>query len=227
VLRNSPVMVILALATALMAPTRALADPVSVFSNLSQGANYRSGYWDIAFRSVGFGFIPTVDATFQSLTLSLARKPEGESLPFPDADPTITLFQSAGGAPGSALESFHVDHGDLSEVLSPFPTVTLSSSAHPLLRAGELYWIATAAPSGLTFWVSASAPTVGPAAFRPNGADEWSVVTRNQIGGFSVLGDLTAPAEVPEPASMLLVATGVAGVVRAGTRRRLAATVAP
>lgn len=208
---------VLSLAMGAAAPRRAAAEPIQVFSNAGLGASYTAGYWDIAQRTIAFGFMPSEDVMLTSVQLSVARPTEGEHA---TGDPIVTLFASADGAPGTTLESFALEGDDLAQVLTtPFPLRSLISSAQPVLHADTLYWLGVRSHVGLTYWVSAVPLALGPAAFRADGSSDWFVAVRNQIGAFVVTGEPIAGA-TPEPGSMVLVATGVAGVF---VRRRRAA----
>ncbi len=138
----------------------------------------------------------------------------------------VRLMSDAGGAPGSVIEAFH-----LSGVLGPWPgvnpPVVVDSILHPILTAGEQYWIVLSAtsPDTTAVWGDNSFNIFGPHAIRRDGLP-WNVLGNAISSAFRVSGTPLTP--IPEPAGLLSLGVGllILGSYACWRRRRLGATLA-
>jgi hypothetical protein len=131
----------------------------------------------------------------------------------------IRLYNSAGVQPGTVIEAMHLS-GQMPR-LGMFGSghlLTLQSALHPLLRAGETYWLLPfASGDTLAAWNENTQGGNGPFAVS-NQVEPvtWTVTTQNQ-GAFEVNG---TPSPVPEPSGLALAGVGLAGVTGYAWRRR-------
>ncbi len=113
------------------------------------------------------------------------------------SDVDVAILADDSGVPGASLESFSLVLGQAGGVS------TLTSATHPLLTAGNQYWLSVgpAATSASVGWNFANGLSSTVAERPING--QW--LTRTYFpGAFSVSGE---PA--PEPFSLLLIACGL------------------
>jgi PEP-CTERM motif-containing protein len=199
------------------------ADPVVIYSNFGPSPGYLSEGWPnsgwLSSEENGYymGFQLTEAARLTSVTLPVAWAGE---LP---VEFGAWVYSSSGGARGELIERMVV----------PFPadvpprtitTLTLSSSLQPMLSANTLYFL-TASPTRITgqfgfafglLWPWNNAGVSGPViAASPVGMS----VGTGQLGAFQLTGE---PSPVPEPATILLFATGAGFVLQRVRRRRWA-----
>jgi hypothetical protein len=138
-----------------------------------------------------------------------------QSLPFlaPGSSPlSLTLLSDSGDSPGAVLESFV---GTLDPSNPNLQIITVDSTSHPLLQAGDQYWLSftPADPANTAIgWGLASAGYPGiqlPIAENGTGMNSgWGATTMNLANEFSISG---TPAGVPEPPTF-----GLAGVLLLG-----------
>ena len=198
------------------------------------GFTYRAGIgWTInpfaGLADAAMAFTPTGDYTLDALQILLLGPSLGTNFA------TVRLMSDAGGLPGTVLESYQVvlsnstfDPATVNTgALLSMPTV-INSITHPLLTAGTQYWITAGTdPNGSAMWVMSGelanplTGSVGPAAaLRDDGTWVSAVVNPangSTLGSFAVEG---TEAHVPEPATLLLLGSGVGAFARRGLRRR-------
>lgn len=203
------------------------------------GFTYRAGVgWTInpfsGLNDAAMAFTPTGDYTLDALQIVLLGPSVGTHFA------NVQLMSDAGGLPGTVLESFQVvlpgssfDPATVNtgNVLLAMPVV-INSTLHPLLASGAQYWLSAGTdPNGSGMWVmSGVLPTglngsVGPAAaLRDDGT--WVSAAVNPANG-STLGSFAVegtPAAVPEPATLLLLGSGIGVLARRGVRPRRRST---
>jgi hypothetical protein len=132
----------------------------------------------------------------------------------------VALTTSSGGVPGTVLETFR-----FVDAMGPFgrfnPPLAADSVLHPLLLEGEQYWLVASVPQPTTLadWNLASPIDLGRRAFREVGGS-WQVADANVRGAFRVSGTPSGGAEVPEPAALTLLGSGVLGLLGYAWRRK-------
>jgi hypothetical protein len=205
------------------------ADPVVIYSNfgappghlpVSPGGLFQHGWISSEENAYYMGFQLTEAARLTSVIFPMAG---GTSLPVGFA---ASLHSSTGAAPNFSTG------GLIERMVGPFPAdvpaqtitmLTLSSSLQPMLSANTLYFLGVNATGTtgqfgfgfVTFWPWNNAGIQGIVA---NHTPVGTGLSQGTLGAFQLNGE---PSAVPEPATMLLFATGAGLVVQRVRRRRL------
>lgn len=200
----------------LVIPGYAAADSI-IFSNLGPGGTYNPG---VAYgvsgplsqnegsAAIGQPFVPTADFAFDAVEVAFNWVLDTNA-------GTVSLMSDLGGRPGSVLESFGFT--DRPHSSSTDSELALGVSLlRPLLRAGIPYWIvATAEGDAFMAWSHNNTGQFG-TAIRIND-EEWTLRPDLASAAFRVRGS-PVKGVVPEPTSLLLLATGALGVFARRTR---------
>ena len=131
----------------------------------------------------------------------------------------VNLFASADGLPGQLLESFSSNGTPAAGTLSTFQSVR-----QPELVAGLVYFLEARAVGEANGAWFLTVPGLQEQQFRDIyrfGDGPWQEGTRRFEAAFRVSGD-TDVAPVPEPASMILLGTGLAGMTLRRWRQKRA-----
>jgi hypothetical protein len=176
-----------------------------IYSNFGPGNSYISGSaWGIA-TNYAFGESFTPGANYDFADAQLAMSGDG-------TNPQVYLYLESdnGGQPGSILDAMAQQF-----TMVPLPGSSVDTfycTSCPTLSAGTTYWIVASTENGQTaLW---NMNSTGTSAFAtsysgsPNGP--WYVATR--VGGALEVDGTPLTSSTPEPGSLALLATGVAGL---------------
>ena len=230
-MRLSPVAAVLS--AVLWSATTVHADPFILFNTFGPGDSFeRAGGHTVLADPTGItrfaGGIDTANAfqvssesRLESVQLALSRvpestfAPEGTQFVSVGHSADVLLLSDAAGAPGSILESFHLDS------VADTPAVyTLISQNRPVLFGSTRYWlgVSTGPEPTLLSWHSSGQSLTGLVGQRI-GEGPWRVINLfgpNGVDAFRILGVADASA-TPEPSTLLLVFSAVLGVRRRWT----------
>ena len=129
----------------------------------------------------------------------------------------VWLMRDAGNQPGTIIETFH-----FVDAMGAFggihPVLSANSLVHPILTAGNQYWLiaSTPGPDEWAVWHLNSTGDFGPNSFR---ADLGPWVTSN-MGLRSVFRITGTPVAIPEPTLLLLLGVGFATAAFRATRAK-------
>jgi hypothetical protein len=133
----------------------------------------------------------------------------------------LSLRMDNGGKPAAtSLESF-----TFTPVSTGDQYVTENSISHPLLSSGVTYWFVAvgAGTNPGTFWDAANPAVAGTIARTNDGGTTWAPQSTTQLSAFLVNGDPPGAAVIPEPSTLALLGTSLAGLMGAVWRRRRSA----
>ncbi len=195
-LRSRVCLTALALAAALL-PAALQADVI--YTNFGDGDSFLAGSGlivtrdGVAWSSVAMSFTPAASYSLSSIEF-------GASILIPgSAGASLSVFVNDDGHPaGTPMETIALD-GLLPSFGDSSPLLKVKSVVHPLLEAGQTYWIGmNAAAGGLVVWNQTTALTTGFST--TDGAGNWSAWDGVQ-GAVQIKGKLVSetPAPVPDP----------------------------
>jgi len=201
---------------ALTAPSAARAD--IIFTNLGPGNSFDFG----SANPVGFdfftgdrdaqadSFLPLADAILTRLAIGLTAFAGTNTAPV-----TVALAANAGNLPGFVIESWTIPVGGLSGFGAPSLPLFLTSILHPTLSFGTRYWVtASGGVADPIAWNLTLLNDANPTATSVDGGVVWNRLGLSP-GAVQLEGSI-----VPEPASLVLVATGLAVIAGFVRRRR-------
>ena len=205
----------------------AAADSI-ILSNLT-AIDFAAGGPDIASVTSAFRFVAPTTAWLTGVTIWSTENPTQNQW---NGTAEWAIFGDGGnGRPAAAPSDSGVGldvsrrllfEGGQFGSLNREYTFTLDNPTH--LTAGTAYWFAPRFPGQQIAWAGVTPGLPGLVTQRQLGATEWLVVQPGSLG-FELRGQESAP--VPEPASLLLVASGIGGLAlrkrwgrRPPTRRR-------
>lgn len=182
--------------SAVLLPAALRADVI--YTNFGDGDSFLAGSGLIvtrdgaAWSSVAVSFIPAAAYSLTSIEFAastLVSGANGESL---------AIFMDDNGHPaGTPLETIAFD-GQMTPFGASSSLLTVQSTVHPLLEAGQTYWVGmNGANGGLAVWNQTTSPTAGFSA--TDGAGNWSA--DDAIQGAVEL-DGTLLFETPGPGSV-------------------------
>jgi hypothetical protein len=203
----------------------AKADPITVFSNFGPGMSFDSDVdsgWtvngflssDVGQQVISHRFTSSANYLFTKLELPLSRF-QG------DGSVSLYLQSDAAGVPGSVLERMNV------VAISLTPTLLSAKSAdHTALMAGESYWLtAVAGPGVIAGWnwnVIGDVSNASNFASNQLGtpAGPWALDSEGPTRGAFRIQGAPQPAAIPEPATIVLIGSGLAALALPRARRR-------
>lgn len=152
-------------------------------------------------------FTPTGSYTLSSISLATALVTGTNQL-------VVSLMPDAGGIPGTPVETW-----TFTNAMQLQPTILSASSVGSVvIDAGTQYWLAASAPGDGTWavWFLNSIGLTGTQASRV-GSGAWFATSGNTLAAFSLDGTPLAP--IPEPSSLVLLTSGLAGLMAVVRRR--------
>jgi hypothetical protein len=205
-----------------------------IFDNLNGGVYYSTGLYDATYKDAACS--SSLDCFLAMQDIPLGSDYTLSSITFPLAvftgepnEVVFSVYRGAGGLPSELVESWQVS-GQMAErdIIYPdsasFNLVTVNSVLEPLLLAGEQYFFGISIPEPTSFPVynpgSSLTETHTLVHSFDNGAS-WSLRYNETSDGYMAFRVEGNAASVPEPATVALMAIGLAGLVFA--RRKIKA----
>jgi hypothetical protein len=199
----------------------------TVFNNLIGGDQHGQSWYSIgtsAQYAPGFQFSPNASVDLATIGVALTR-PGGN--PATGGDVDISLYGDVGGLPGTLLESWTVAYSSLPDLdTNGVPhtggIVTLTAVNTDPLVSGSQYWLVARETQLLTggwgsaAWALTSSALENYITYTTSGS---SLGATSTPGAFYVTGE-AASSSTPEPATVLLLATGLAGVFGMTRKKR-------
>ena len=191
-LRSTACQMAMLLAAALL-PAALQADVV--YTNFGDGDSFLAGSGLIVTRE-GAAWASGAISIVPAAAYSLSSIEFGASTLIPgSAGASLVVFADDDGHPaGTPLETIALD-GLLSSFGDPSPLLKVKSTVHPVLEAGQTYWVGmNAAAGGLAVWNQTTGLTTGFST--TDGAGNWSASDAIQ-GALQVKGKLVSVTPLP------------------------------
>jgi len=170
-----------------------------IYTNFGDGDSFLAGSGlivtrdEAAWSSAAVSFVPAAAYSLSSIELGASTLVPGST------GASLSIFADDDGHPaGTPLETIALD-GLLSSFGDPSPLLKVRSTVHPVLEAGQTYWVGmNAAAGGLAVWNQTAALRTGFST--TDGARNWSA-SGNVQGAVQLNGKVVfeTPLPVIEP----------------------------